>query len=64
MTLIPPETLRSAVQAGILNETQAARLSVHLQAELGFRAALSRDDEPFEFFRGFSSLEALKKCLL
>ena len=43
MTLIPPETLRSAVRAGILNETQAARLSLHLQAELGFRAALLRD---------------------
>ena len=56
MTLIPPETLRSAVQAGILNETQAARLSVHLQAELGFRAALSRDDEPVELFRGFSEI--------
>ena len=56
MTLIPPETLRSAVQAGILNEAQAVRLSVHLQTEFGFRAALSRDDEPFEFFRGFSEI--------
>ena len=33
MTLIPPETLRSAVQAGILNEAQAVRLSVHFQTE-------------------------------
>ena len=56
MTLIPPETLRSAVQAGILNEAQAVRLSVHFQTEFGFRAALSRDDEPFEFFRGFSEI--------
>ena len=56
MTLIPPETLRSDVQAGILNEAQAVRLSVHLQTEFGFRAALSRDDEPFEFFRGFSEI--------
>ncbi len=56
MTLIPPETLRSAVQAGILNETQAVRLSVHLQAELGFRAALLSDDEPIEFFKGFSEI--------
>ena len=42
MTLIPPETLRSAVQAGILNETQAARLSLHLQAELASRRAVAR----------------------
>ncbi len=52
MTLIPPETLRSAVQMGILNEIQA----VHLQAEFGFRAALLRDDKPFEFFRDFSEV--------
>lgn len=56
MNLIPPETLRSAVQAGILNKTQTARLSVHLQAEFRFRAALLRDDEPFEFIKGFSEI--------
>jgi len=51
-----PEDLRSAVAAGILDEAQAARLSALVQEREGRRARMPSEDEPFEFFRGFSEI--------
>jgi hypothetical protein len=51
-----PEDLRAAVAAGIIDEAQAARLRVLGEARAGTRAALPAEDEPFEFFRGFSEI--------
>ena len=51
-----PEDLRAAVAAGILSEAQAASLSVLASDRAGKRAALPQEDEPFEFFRGFSEI--------
>jgi hypothetical protein len=51
-----PEDLRAAVAAGILDEAQAARLKTLIDERLGKRAALPQEDEPFEFFRGFSEI--------
>lgn len=50
------EDLRAAIAAGILTEAQAARLSALGQERDGKRAALPQEDEPFEFFRGFSEI--------
>ena len=47
-----PEDLRAAVAAGILDEAQAARLTVLINDREGKRAAMPQEDEPFEFFRG------------
>ena len=51
-----PEDLRSAVAAGILDEAQAARLRALVDAREGRRAMMPSEDEPFEFFRGFSEI--------
>lgn len=51
-----PEDLRAAVAAGILTEAQAASLSALANQRAGKRAALPQEDEPFEFFRGFSEI--------
>lgn len=51
-----PEDLRAAVAAGILTEAQAASLSALANSRSGRRAALPAEDEPFEFFRGFSEI--------
>lgn len=51
-----PEDLRAAVAAGILDEAAAARLKVLVDERAGKRAALPAEDEPFEFFRGFSEI--------
>jgi hypothetical protein len=51
-----PEDLRAAVAAGILTEAQAASLSALANSRQGKRAALPAEDEPFEFFRGFSEI--------
>jgi hypothetical protein len=51
-----PEDLRAAVAAGILDEAQAARLKALADDRLGRRASLPQEDEPFEFFRGFSEI--------
>jgi hypothetical protein len=51
-----PEDLRAAVAAGILSEAQAASLSALANDRAGRRAALPQEDEPFEFFRGFSEI--------
>lgn len=51
-----PEDLRAAVAAGILSEAQAASLSALAHDRAGRRASLPAEDEPFEFFRGFSEI--------
>lgn len=51
-----PEDLRSAVAAGILTEAQAASLQALANDRAGKRVALPAEDEPFEFFRGFSEI--------
>ncbi len=51
-----PEDLRAAVAAGILTEAQAASLSALANDRAGKRAKLPSEDEPFEFFRGFSEI--------
>ena len=51
-----PEDLRSAVAAGILDEGQAARLRALVDEREGRRAMMPSEDEPFEFFRGFSEI--------
>ncbi len=51
-----PEDLRAAVAAGIIDEAQAARLKALSDDRSGRRAAMPAEDEPFEFFRGFSEI--------
>ena len=51
-----PEDLRAAVAAGIVTEAQAASLTALTNSRNGRRAALPAEDEPFEFFRGFSEI--------
>lgn len=51
-----PEDLRAAVAAGILDEAQAARMTALAADRAGKRASLPAEDEPFEFFRGFSEI--------
>ncbi|MFE3836725.1 hypothetical protein [Pseudogemmobacter sonorensis] len=50
------EDIRAAVQAGILSEPQATRLRALAESRAGQRAAMPSEDEPFEFFRGFSEI--------
>jgi hypothetical protein len=50
------DDLRAAVAAGIVTEAQAASLSALSNERGGKRAALPAEDEPFEFFRGFSEI--------
>ena len=50
------DDLRAAVAAGIVTEAQAAGILVLAQSRAGTRAAHSPEDEPFEFFRGFSEV--------
>lgn len=50
------DDIRAAVAAGILNEGQAASLLALAQERLGVRDGLINDDEPFEFFKGFSEI--------
>jgi hypothetical protein len=51
-----PEDLRAAVAAGIVTEAQAASLLALANDRESKRAALPAEDEPFEFFRGFSEI--------
>lgn len=51
-----PEDLRAAVAAGILTEAQAASVTALSHDRMGKRAAMPAEDEPFEFFRGFSEI--------
>lgn len=56
MQSLTRDDLRAAVAAGTLTEAQAASVIALAQARLDGRAALSAEDEPFEFFRGFSEI--------
>jgi hypothetical protein len=51
-----PEDLRAAVAAGVLTEAQAASVTAIANDRAGKRATLPAEDEPFEFFRGFSEI--------
>lgn len=51
-----PADLRAAVAAGLVTEAQAAGLTALAHDRAGKRAALPAEDEPFEFFRGFSEI--------
>jgi len=50
------DDIRAAVAAGLMNEKQAAGLLSLAQERLGMRDGLVNDDEPFEFFKGFSEI--------
>lgn len=50
------DDVRAAVAAGVINEGQATRLITMAQSREGVRNYLSGEDEPFEFFRGFSEI--------
>lgn len=50
------DDIRAAVAAGVLTEVQAASLLALAQERLGVRDGLVNDDEPFEFFKGFSEI--------
>lgn len=50
------DDIRAAVAAGVMNEGQAASLLALAQERLGVRDGLAADDEPFEFFKGFSEI--------
>jgi hypothetical protein len=50
------DDLRAAVAAGILTEAQAASVTALVDGRAGQRAAMPAEDEPFEFFRGFSEI--------
>ena len=50
------EDLRAAVSSGILTEAQAASFTSLVNDRAGKRAMLPAEDEPFEFFRGFSEI--------
>jgi len=54
--MVNAEDLRAAVAAGIIDEAQAARLKVLGENRAGTRVAMPAEDEPFEFFRGFSEI--------
>jgi hypothetical protein len=48
--------IRAAVGAGHLTEAQAATVLAMARDRAGKRAGLPAEDEPFEFFRGFSEI--------
>jgi hypothetical protein len=50
------DDLRAAVAAGVLTEAQAASVTALANDRAGKRAAMPAEDEPFEFFRGFSEI--------
>jgi hypothetical protein len=50
------DDLRAAVAAGILTEAQAASVATLAEGRAGQRAAMPAEDEPFEFFKGFSEI--------
>ncbi|MCB2135874.1 MAG: hypothetical protein KDE08_08005, partial [Rhodobacteraceae bacterium] len=51
-----PEDIRAAVKAGILTEAQAAELTALSNERAGKLEARTREDEPFEFFKGFAEI--------
>jgi hypothetical protein len=48
--------IRAAVAAGLMTEPQAAGVLALARDRAGKRRALPSEDEPFEFFRGFSEI--------
>lgn len=50
------DDIRAAVESGLLNEAQAVGVLALAQERLGVRDGLAGDDEPFEFFKGFSEI--------
>jgi len=56
MDNLKTDDIRAAVAAGILDETQSAGLLAIAQNRAGYRSDMQQDDEPFEFFRGFSEI--------
>ncbi|MGB7271518.1 MAG: hypothetical protein WBC90_18585 [Albidovulum sp.] len=48
--------LRAAVAAGLLSEAQAAGVAAIAHDRAGKRASMPAEDEPFEFFKGFSEI--------
>ena len=56
MSEISKDDLRAAVASGALSEQQAARLLTIAHSRHGYRANMADEDEPFEFFRGFSEI--------
>jgi hypothetical protein len=48
--------LRAAVAAGLISEAQAAGVAAIAHDRAGKRAAMPAEDEPFEFFKGFSEI--------
>jgi len=56
MADISPDDLRAAVAAGRVDEATAAGLAAFAAERQGLRAALAKEDEPFEFFRGFGEI--------
>jgi hypothetical protein len=54
--MIAPEDLRAAVASGVVTEAQAASITALADTRAGKRQALPAEDEPFEFFRGFSEI--------
>lgn len=51
-----PADIRAAVKAGILTSAQAAELKALSDARAGRIAGRVREDEPFEFFKGFAEI--------
>jgi hypothetical protein len=56
MYTFTPDDLRAAVAAGILSEAQAASVTALAQGRAGRRDTMPAEDEPFEFFKGFSEI--------
>lgn len=50
------QDLRAAVAAGIMTEAQAASVTALANDRAGKRSGMPSEDEPFEFFRGFSEI--------
>ena len=50
------DNIRSALQAGFLNEAQAAWFISNHKTRFGYRDIMSKDDEPFEFFKRFTEI--------
>ena len=48
--------IRAAVAAGLITEAQAAGLLALAQERVGMRQNMAAEDEPFEFFKGFSEI--------
>ena len=56
MSEIASDDIRAAVAAGVITEEQAAKLEILAERRHGYRAHMTDEDEPFEFFKGFSEI--------